>query len=332
MNVKTWILLIAKNIFKGVTLLIGVSIIAFLLVSNSPIDPIQMNVGATAYNNMSPEKKAQLESYWGVDTPQSERYMNWAKDFISGDMGTSLKYNRPVSEVIGNKFFNSMVLMTIAWVFSGILGFILGIVAGVFSGKWPDKLIKGYALILASTPTFWFALLMLMVFSVWLGWFPFGMSVPIGVSSDEVTIFDSIRHLILPAITLSMIGIANITLHTREKMIEIMESDYFIFSKARGESRFEVVKNHGIRNILLPAITLQFAAISEIFGGSVLVEQVFSYPGLGQAAVTAGLGGDMALLLGISVVSAALVFTGNMVANILYGMVDPRIRRGELNG
>ena len=136
----------------------------------------------------------------------------------------------------------------------------------------------------------------------------------------------------MPALTLSVVGVANIALHTREKMIDIMESDYFLYAVARGEKKWRIIRQHGLRNILLPAITLQFAAISEIFGGSVLVEQVFSYPGLGQAAVTAGLGGDVALLLGIAVVSAALVFTGNLIANILYGVVDPRIRRGQVNG
>ena len=332
MDVKYLLGFTGKNIIKALTLLIGVSIIAFTLVSLSPIDPVQMNVGSTAYSTMSPEKKAQLESYWGVDTPPVERYLNWASDFITGDMGVSLKYNRPVAEVIGQKFFNSIILMAVAWVLSGLLGFILGIIAGVYRGRWPDKLIKGYALTLASTPTFWFALIMLMVLSVWLGWFPFGMSVPIGVSADEVTILDSLKHLILPAMTLSIVGVANITLHTREKMIDIMESDYFLYARARGEKKWDIVKHHGLRNILLPGITLQFAAISEIFGGSVLVEQVFSYPGLGQAAVDAGLGGDVALLLGIAVVSAALVFTGNLIANILYGVVDPRIRRGQLNG
>lgn len=321
-----------KNIVKAITLLIGVSIVAFTLVSLSPIDPVQMNVGSTAYSTMSPEKKAQLESYWGVDTPPVERYINWATDFIQGDMGTSLKYNKPVAEVIGQKFINSIVLMALAWVLSGILGFILGIVAGANRGKWPDKIIKGYALTLASTPTFWFALIMLMIFSVWLGWLPFGMSVPIGVNAADVTIFDSIRHLILPALTLSIVGVANIALHTREKMIDIMESEYFLYAVARGEKKWTIIRRHGLRNIMLPAITLQFASISEIFGGSVLVEEVFSYPGLGQAAVTAGLGGDVALLLGIAVVSAALVFTGNLIANILYGVVDPRIRRGQLNG
>jgi peptide/nickel transport system permease protein len=136
--------------------------------------------------------------------------------------------------------------------------------------------------------------------------------------------------LILPALTLSVIGIANITLHTREKMIDIMGEDYILFAKARGKSRLAIIRHHGLRNIMLPAITLQFASISEIFGGSVLVEQVFSYPGLGKAAVAAGLGGDAPLLLGIAVISAALVFSGNFIANLLYGIIDPRIRRGSV--
>ena len=134
--------------------------------------------------------------------------------------------------------------------------------------------------------------------------------------------------MVLPALTLSVLGVANIALHTREKTIDVLESDYIRFARARGLSTSQALRRHGLRNLSLPAITLQFASISEIFGGSVLVEQVFSYPGLGQAAVTAGLGGDAALLAGIAVFSAAIVFAGNLVANILYGIIDPRIRKG----
>ena len=141
-----------------------------------------------------------------------------------------------------------------------------------------------------------------------------------------------IRHLLLPALTLGLTGVANITLHTREKMIAIMESDYVLFARARGESSGYIVKRHALRNLVLPAITLQFGSISEIFGGSVLVEQVFSYPGLGQAAIDAGLGGDVSLLLAITVISTLFVFLGNLAANVLYGVIDPQIRRGRSHG
>ena len=166
-----------------------------------------------------------------------------------------------------------------------------------------------------------------MIFGVWLKIFPVGLSVPIGMTSSEISFADRLYHAFLPALTLSITGVSNIALHTREKMIEISESNYMMFARARGEKGWKLFKNHGFRNILLPAITIHFASISEIFGGSVLIEQVFSYPGMGQAAVTAGLGSDMPLLMAITVISSLIVFGGNAVANILYGIVDPRIRR-----
>ncbi len=319
---------IGKQMIRMILLIFFVSAAAFMLVSISPIDPLQANVGQAALGSMSQEQIEKLQVYWGVGEPPVERFLAWAGDFFRGDMGISLLYRQPVSKVIGVKLVNSLWLMTIAWILSGVMGFILGILSGIREGSFLDKLIKGYSLLIASTPAFWLALVFLMIFSVWLKLFPIGLSVPIGVETSGVTMLDRIHHAILPAVTLSITGIANITLHTREKMIEIMESDYVLFARARGESTFSIVKNHGLRNAVLPAVTLQFASISEIFGGSVLVEQVFSYPGLGQAAVTAGLGSDVPLLLGITVISAVFVFGGNLIANILYGIIDPRIRRG----
>ncbi len=319
---------IGKQMIRMILLIFFVSAAAFMLVSISPIDPLQANVGQAALGSMSQEQIEKLQVYWGVGEPPVERFLAWAGDFFRGDMGISLLYRQPVSKVIGVKLVNSLWLMTIAWILSGVMGFILGILSGIREGSFLDKLIKGYSLLIASTPAFWLALVFLMIFSVWLKLFPIGLSVPIGVETSGVTMLDRIHHAILPAVTLSITGIANITLHTREKMIEIMESDYVLFARARGESTFSIVKNHGLRNAVLPAVTLQFASISEMFGGSVLVEQVFSYPGLGQAAVTAGLGSDVPLLLGITVISAVFVFGGNLIANILYGIIDPRIRRG----
>ena len=175
-------------------------------------------------------------------------------------------------------------------------------------------------------------MVLLMVFAVWLKILPVGFSIPVGMSAEEAGIGERIVHAILPAAALSLTGISNIALQTREKMVEVMESDYVLFARARGDSERSIVWRHGIRNVALPALTLQFASVSEIFGGSVLVEQVFSYPGLGQAAIAAGLGSDVPLLLGITIISAAIVFAGNTAASLLYGIVDPRIRRGGRKG
>ena len=309
--------------------MLAVGLVVFALVSMSPIDPVQANVGQAAYVNMSEAKRAQLASYWGGDVPFWERFANWAGALLQGDMGTSLRFNAPVSEVIAHRAANSLALMGVAWLLSGVLGFALGVAAGARRGGALDRVVRSYCFLLASTPTFWLGLLILMVFAVQLGWFPIGFSVPIGVSAADVTLADAVHHLVLPALTLSVTGVANIALHTREKVVDVLESDYVRFARARGESELSVIVHHGLRNVALPAVTLQCAFVSEIFGGSVLVEQVFSYPGLGQAAVTAGLGGDVALLAGIALVSAALVFGGNLLANILYGVLDPRMRVGE---
>ncbi|MCI8333208.1 MAG: ABC transporter permease [Lachnospiraceae bacterium] len=317
-----------KQAVRMVLLLVCVSIAAFFLVSVSPIDPLQANVGQAALGSMSQEQIDKLNAYWGVGTPPAERFVSWAFDFFRGDMGISLLYRQEVSKVIGAKLSNSLWMLALAWLISGTAGFFLGVLSGMKRGSALDKAVKGYSLLIASTPAFWLALVLLMVFAVWLKVLPIGLSVPIGVEAESVGVLDRVRHAVLPALTLSITGISNITLHTREKMIDIMESDYVQFARARGESSWSIFKNHGFRNVILPAVTLQFGSISEIFGGSVLVEQIFSYPGLGQAAVTAGIGSDVPLLLGITVISAAIVFGGNLTANLLYGMIDPRIRRG----
>ncbi len=316
---------IIKQIIRAIFLIFCVSVVSFTLVSLSPLNPVEMNLGQTVKGSMSPEQLKKVQDYWGVNTPLIERYLSWFKDFLRGDMNISLLYRRPVVQIIGERLSSSLWLMGTVWILSGFLGFFLGVIAGFKRNKIFDHIIHKYALISASIPSFWFALLLLIVFSVWLDIFPIGMSIPIGVDFSNVTFKDRIHHAILPIITLIFINSSAIILHTREKMIEVLDSDYVLFAKARGENTFSIIFRHSIRNILLPAITLQFVSISEMFGGSVLIESVFSYPGLGQATVKAGLGGDVPLLLAITVVTATIVFLGNLIANILYGIVDPRI-------
>lgn len=318
---------LVKKCVRMAVLVFLVSFSAFMLVSLSPLDPLTANVGQTAMGSMSPEQIEKLEAYWGVGTPPIKRFLSWAWDFFQGEMGTSLLYRQPVAAVIRERFANSIGLMAVAWVISGGLGFGLGIWAGAKRGSAVDRILSLYALTMASIPAFWLALMLLMVFAVKLSWLPVGFSVPIGIESKAVTFADRFRHAILPATALSLTGISSIMLHTREKMIQVMESDYVLYARARGESFRRIVWRHGLPNVMLPALTLQFGAISEIFGGSVLVEQVFSYPGLGQAAVTAGLGGDVPLLLGITVISSVIVFGGNMTADLLCVAADPRLRQ-----
>lgn len=323
---------IGKNLGKLITLLFAVSVISFVLVNLAPIDPVEAYVGSE--NHISQEAKDLIAEHWGFNDPPVERYFKWLGGVLTGDWGTSVTYQRPVGDVLLERSLTSLALMGTAWLLSGVIGFVLGIIAGIHAGGWADRIIKGFCIVLSAAPTFWIALLALTFFSSMLGWFPMGLAAPAGKLASDVTVWDRLYHLFLPALVLSLIGIGSITLQTREKTIEVKESDYVLFATARGVQGKALVVGHVLRNIALPAITLQGASVAEIFGGSVLAEQVFSYPGIGNTAVTAALKGDIPLLLGVAMVSAIFVFAGNLLANIAYGVVDPRIRQGseEIDG
>ena len=324
-------LFLGSKFLRLLTLLAAVCIFSFLLLEFSPIEPVRAYVGADMLK-VGPEQWAKIAEYWGLDRPLPERLARWSMAVLRGDMGVSMIFRRPVLEVIGERFLASLALMLTAWAFSGVFGFTLGVLAGMKQGAWTDRVIKWYCFTLASTPLFWLSLLMLLTFAVWLGWFPVGLGVPVGVPAPEVTLTDRLRHLFLPALTLSITGVAGVALHTRQKLVEVLQSDYMLFARARGESGLHLFRRHGLRNIALPFTTLQFASFSELFGGSVLAEQVFSYPGLGQAAVQAGLRGDVPLLLGVVIFSTLFVFAGNLTAELLYRLIDPRLSlKGDTN-
>lgn len=325
---KITLFILSKGL-RMLTLLIAICLISFLLIKNSPIDPIQAYIGADMLK-VGPEQREKIAEYWGLNQPVMVQFFNWGSALIKGDLGTSMIFRRPVAEIIGERFLNSLALMLTAWLLSGVIGFVLGVVSAMKKGTWIDRIIKWYCYTLASTPTFWMGLLMLIVFAVWLGWFPIGLGVPAGVLAEDVTLMDRIQHLILPALTLSILGVANVALHTRQKLIDVLASDYVLFARARGERGFTLFWRHGLRNVALPAITLQFAAFSELFGGAILAEQVFSYPGLGQATVEAGLRGDVPLLLGLVIFSTLFVFVGNLIADLIYYVVDPRTRESRM--
>jgi len=330
LNLKRVFKFILSKTVKLLSLLFAVSVISFTLVAISPIDPIQSYVGADI-TRVSPEQREEIAEYWGLNESRISQFMNWGSAVIHGDLGTSLIYRAPVIDIILERFLASLGLMGLAWLLSGVIGFLLGVVAAVKQGTIIDRFIKTYCYTLASTPTFWLGLLLLTVFSVWLGWFPIGLGTPAGVLAEDVFILDKFKHLLLPVLTLSIIGVSNIALHTREKLVEVLQSEYILYAKAKGKKGYQLAYQHGLRNIALPAISIHFSSFGEIFGGAVIAEQVFSYPGLGQAVVQAGLGGDVPLLLGIVLFSTVFVFIGNLLADILYKVIDPRIRKGDLH-
>ncbi|MEE1071293.1 MAG: ABC transporter permease [Cellulosilyticum sp.] len=314
------------EVIRMVLLLIAVSVLGFILITKAPIDPLVSYVGTES--TLSQQAKDEIAEYWGLNDSLPERFLTWANHVLHGDMGTSITYKRPVMEIITERFAYSFVLMLMAWLLSGVLGFILGVICGMKPGSIFDRIVKVFCLAMKSAPTFWLGLLVLMLFSVMLGWFPLGMAAPIGKMASEVTIGERLYHLVLPVMTLTIVSISEVVLYTRQKLIEIMNSDFILYARTRGENKRQIIMRHALRNIALPAITVQFASFSELFGGMALAENVFSYPGIGTATTAAAMNADVPLLLGITLCSALFVFTGNLIANILYGVFDPRIREG----
>lgn len=319
---------IFSEIIRGIMLIIGVTIIAFLLITKAPIDPLVSYIGQNS--NLTQETKDEIVEYWGLDDPLPKRFATWVHHAVHGDLGESITYNmRPVWDIIKERMTYSFILMLLAWVFSGILGIVLGIACGLRPGGILDRISKVFCLTLKSAPTFWLGLLFITVFAVQLHWFPLGMAVPMGKLAEDVTLADRIYHLILPVLTLTVVNISEVVLYTRQKLIEIMNSDFILYARARGENTYQLIYRHIFRNVALPAITVHFASFSELFGGMALAENVFAYPGIGTAVTAAAVNADVPLLLGITVFSAIFVFTGNLIANVLYGIFDPRIREGN---
>ncbi|WP_308653182.1 ABC transporter permease [uncultured Anaerococcus sp.] len=243
-----------------------------------------------------------------------------------GDLGISNIYGREVIAIIKEGFSRSIFLMMIAWALQGIIGIGLGIAAGKNAGKIKDKIIKAYAIIFASTPSFWVGILLIIIFSLKFKIFPSSMGSPVGVLKEDIRFIDNLRHMVLPCATLVLVGVSNLILHTRSKVIDILNSDYVLYAKARGMKKNKIVNKFAIKNLILPGLSILFTSFSELFSGTILVENVFNYPGIGGLTVEAGLRGDAPLLLGLVLFSAIFVYLGNRICDLLYLAIDPRLR------
>ncbi|BCB77175.1 ABC transporter permease [Phytohabitans flavus] len=319
-----WGRFVARRALRLVVLLCGVAVAAFSLMMASPVDPVRAYVGAEV-TRLGPEQRAVIEETWGFNDPPLTRFLAWAREVVQGNLGDSIVFNQPVVDVIAERFLTSLALMIAAWSLSAVLGFGMGLLAGYFRGRWVDRVLTWWAYTLASAPTFWVALLLLYVFAVALRVAPVCCAVPIGAMADEVTIWDRLHHLILPAVALSIVGVAPIVLHTRQAVVEALASDHVAFARAQGERGWGLVRHRILRNACAPALMLSFASFGELFGGSILAEQVFSYPGLGEATTTAALRQDVPLLLGIALFTTVFVFIGNLLGDVIHRLVDPRV-------
>lgn len=317
-----------SHFLRLLILLVLVAAGTFILLSFSPIDPIRAYIGNDLLH-VPPEQYAHIATRWGLDQPLWKRFGHWFWCLIRGDLGYSMLFNEPVFDVIRERFTTSFMLLFSSWLMSGVLGIFLGFLAGRYLNSWPDQIICRFSYLLSSLPTFWIGMLLLALFAVRWPVFPVCCAWEPGNNAAMATLSERIRHLILPVCALSLLGLGQITLHTREKIASVMKSDFIHFAMSQGEHGWSLLRHQVLRHAITPALCLQFASLGELLGGALLAEKVFAYPGLGQATIDAGLRGDMPLLMGIVLFSTLLVFIGNSLSVWVVNVLNRGLERSD---
>jgi len=318
---------IVRRLLIMIPLLLGISIITFLIIHLAPGDPLTamaMQPGSTT--ELSHEEKALLRKQMGLDEPIYVQYWNWLRRILTGNFGISLISSRPVLKLILDKLPATLSLTLSAMVLALVIALPIGIYSAVKQYSLFDYVATIYSFIGLSIPAFWLALMLMLVFAVKLGWFPTGGRISFDAAPGWPAIADMIAHHVLPVVTLTMISLAGWVRYQRASMLEVIQSDYIRTARAKGLSESKVVFKHAWRNALIPIITFLGFSLTRLINGSYLVEIIYSWPGMGRLGVTAIFSRDYPLIMGVTMLSAFFLLFGNLLADITYGIVDPRIR------
>ena len=304
-------------------ILIGV----FLLLQFAPGDTVDAMMAQMGGGDAATAKE--LRRFYGLDLSVAAQLVNYLWRLVRFDLGFSAIYGKPVVTVIAERLPATLLLMTSALSFAFFMGLVLGVIAARRVNQWPDTLISTLGLIFYATPSFWFGLMAIVVFSIYLQWLPAGGFEDITlVQSGFARTLDIARHLLLPSLTLGLIFLAIYLRIMRASMLEVLNLDFVRTARSKGLDETSVVVRHVLRNALLPMVTLIGLQAGTMLGGSVVVESVFSLPGLGRLAYESVVQRDLNTLLGIVFVSALLVIVVNFVVDLAYARLDPRITSG----
>ncbi|HEU0076306.1 MAG TPA: ABC transporter permease [Longimicrobiaceae bacterium] len=321
---------LVRRLLGAIPLLLGILTIIFFVVHLAPGDPT-----ARFFNpNVSPEVIEQMRRNLGLDQPLHIQYGKWLWSFVRGDFGYSFGQMRPINEILPDVLWNTLQLTLISLVVIFVVGMLIGIVQAVRQYSLADNVLTFVALFFYSMPSFWFALMLILIFSLragqegWALQFPAsGMtSIDYEYMSGGAKLMDRLRHLMLPAIALGIGSAAGVARYMRGSMLEVIHQDYIRTARAKGLSERTVIFKHALRNALIPIITLLGLYLPFLLSGAVLVETIFAWPGMGRTIVEAILARDYPLVMATSFVIAAIVVLGNLLSDLLYAVVDPRIR------
>ncbi len=309
-----------RRLLEAIPLVFLVTIIAYLIINMAPGDPVNMFINPETSSPMDIEA---IRQSLGLDKPLPIRYLIWLKGVLTGDLGKSFQHATPVTEMILERMPNTLVLAVSAT----ILSFAVSIPAGIFSAikrnTWVDYFFSTIAFIGISLPAFWFGLMLILLFSLKLQWLPSG---DMRSNFDQFILADRLKHLILPSLVLGMGGMASQMRYMRSSMLEVIRQDYIRTARSKGLAENVVIFGHGLRNALLPIITLLGLIIPGLFSGAVITETIFSWPGMGRLGIEATFMRDYPVQMGVILMASVLVIFGSLLADIGYALADPRIK------
>ena len=310
---------VARRLVQGVFVLFLVSLLTFFLINLAPGGPSSL----IDFQSTAAEREARLRQF-GLDRPVHERYLEWLGDAVRGDLGNSINQGLPVSRLLAQRLPLTLTLGGTALVLAALLGVTLGVIAALKRDRWPDHLVGSVATLGMSVPNFWLGILAIIVFAVNLGWLPAAGNASIGRGFD---LGDRIRHLILPAFVLAFSLMPNVIRTTRAAVLETLAADFVRTARAKGLQERVVLVKHTMRNALVPVIAMLGLIAAVLFSGSVVIESVFGYAGIGRLAIEAANGRDYPVILGVTLLAGFVVVSVNLLVDLLYAVVDPRIRR-----
>ena len=318
---------VLKRLVQAIPIILAIVVLNFFLLQLAEGDAVDVLAGEAG--SATPEYMAELRVKFGLDQPLIVQLGVYLKNVVSLDLGYSFRHDMPVSQLVLDRFIPTLLLMTSTIMLAVGFGIVLGLVAASGLNTWRDTAISIFALVTYATPLFWVGLMLIVVFSLKLGWFPTsGMENLAMFYEGWDRVIDIAHHLVLPTITLSLFYLALYTRLMRASMLEQAGQDYVTTARAKGLTERRIVFVHVLRNAILPVVTMAGVQVGALIGGSVIVESVFAWPGLGMLAFEALFARDLNLLLGIFLLSAVLVVAINLIVDIIYSTLDPRIEMG----
>ncbi len=316
---------VVRRLAQAVPIVLGIVVLNFLMLQLAPGDAAEVLAGEAGA--ATPEYMAQLRQRFGLDQPVWLQLAIYVKNILTLDLGFSFRHNMPVLDLILNRLGPTLLLMGTTLVFSVGVGILLGLIAATGVNSWRDNLISVLAVVSYATPLFWAGLMLIVVFSLHLRWLPVtGMEDVVAFHTGMARALDIARHLVLPALTLSLFYLALYTRLMRAAMLDQAGMDYVTTARAKGLGERRIMLRHVLRNAVLPVLTMAGIQVGSMLGGAVVVESVFAWPGMGLLAFQSLFARDYNLLLGIFFLSACLVVIVNLLVDLIYIVLDPRIQ------